>query len=191
VSRQGPLFWFRRRIIPIGSFIVATEPLSPSLIDAVLPTRRSVSTTRHIGNYFRLAEDNRLIFGGRARFAMTNPRSDVKSGEILQASMRRYFPVLKDVRIDYCWGGLVDMTADRLPRTGEHAGLYYAVGLSGHGTQISTHLGQAMARRMAGGVKPGDTLFDDPNWPAIPGHFGPPWFLPFIGAYYRFLDWRQ
>jgi glycine/D-amino acid oxidase-like deaminating enzyme len=191
VSRQGPLFWFRRRIIPIGSFIVATEPLPQSLVDAILPTRRSVSTTRHIGNYFRLAEDNRLIFGGRARFAMTSPSSDAKSGRILQASMRHYFPELADVRIDYCWGGLVDMTADRLPRTGEHAGLYYAVGLSGHGTQISVHLGQAMARRISGGTRAGDTLFDDPAWPAIPGHFGPPWFLPFIGAYYRFLDWRH
>jgi len=152
-----------------------------------MPTRRSATTTKNIGNYFRLAADNRLIFGGRARFAMSSPTSDVKSGKLLEARMRELFPELRDARIDYCWGGLVDMTADRLPRAGEHDKLFYAMGYSGHGTQMAVHMGQIMARVMSGeaSANPLSGL----RWPAVPGHFGPPWFLPFVGAYYRLQDW--
>ncbi|MCC7284294.1 MAG: FAD-binding oxidoreductase, partial [Acetobacteraceae bacterium] len=91
------------------------------------------------------------------------------------------------VRIDYCWGGIVDMTADRLPRAGEHEGMHYAMGFSGHGAQMSVHMGQVMARVMGGDAAANP--FRDLAWPAIPGHFGPPWFLPAVGLYYRWKDW--
>ncbi|MGF6507567.1 NAD(P)/FAD-dependent oxidoreductase [Paraburkholderia sp. 32] len=185
-SQVGPLQWFRRRIAPVGSFIVATEPLGKARLDAVLPTRRSYVTTLNIGNYFRATPDERLLFGGRARFAMSNPRSDEKSGRILRDGLARYFPQLADVRIDYCWGGLVDMTADRLPRAGQHEGLFYSMGYSGHGVQMSVHMGRLMADVMFGAASrnPWRTL----EWPAIPGHFGRAWFLPLVGAYYRLQD---
>ncbi|GAB7536163.1 FAD-binding oxidoreductase [Burkholderia sp. 3C] len=185
-SQSGPLQWFRRRIAPVGSFIVVTEPLGRARMDALLPTRRSYVTTRQIGNYFRPTQDDRLLFGGRARFAMSNPRSDAKSGQILRDGMLAYFPQLADVRIDYCWGGLVDMTADRLPRAGEHEGLFYSMGYSGHGVQMSVHMGRVMADVMFGAAtrNPWRTL----DWPAIPGHFGRAWFLPLVGAYYRLQD---
>jgi glycine/D-amino acid oxidase-like deaminating enzyme len=188
-SRRGPFAWLRRRIVPVGSFIIATEPLSPNLAAAIMPTRRTATTTKNIGNYFRLTPDNRLIFGGRARFALSNPTSDARSGAILHARMLELFPELRGVAIDYCWGGLVDMTADRLPRAGERDGLFYALGYSGHGTQMSVHMGQAMAKIMAGDVNANP--FAGLDWPAVPGHFGPPWFLPFVGAYYRWQDWRH
>jgi glycine/D-amino acid oxidase-like deaminating enzyme len=186
-SQKGPFFHFRRRIVPVGSFIVATEPLSEAQLDSVMPTRRTATTTKNIGNYFRVAPDGRLIWGGRARFALSSPSSDLKSGHILEASLHGTFPQLGRVRLDYCWGGIVDMTADRLPRAGEYDGLFYAMGYSGHGTQMSVHMGQQMAAVMAGcaGANPLDGL----PWPAIPGHFGPPWFMPFVGAYYRLQDW--
>jgi glycine/D-amino acid oxidase-like deaminating enzyme len=186
-SRTGPFFHFRRRMISVGSFIIATEALDSALLDRLTPHRRNYVTSKNIGNYFRISPDNRLIFGGRARFAMSNPRSDQKSGVILRAAMEEIFPELRGVRIDYCWGGLVDMTADRLPRAGEHRGMYYSTGYSGHGVQMSVHMGQVMADVMAGHPErnPWRTL----EWPAVPGHFGKPWFLPFIGAYYRFQDW--
>lgn len=185
-SQVGPLQWFRRRIAPVGSFIVVTEPLGKARMDALLPTRRSYVTTRQIGNYFRPTHDERLLFGGRARFAMSNPRSDEKSGRILRDGMLAYFPQLADVRIDYCWGGLVDMTADRLPRAGEHEGVFYSMGYSGHGVQMSVHMGLLMADVMFGDAtrNPWRTL----EWPAIPGHFGRAWFLPLVGAYYRLQD---
>ena len=182
----GPFGWFRRRMAPVGSFIVVTEPVEPALLNCLLPTRRSYVTSKNIGNYFRATSDNRLLFGGRARFAMSNPRSDEKSGRILRATLARVFPELRSVGIDYCWGGLVDMTADRLPRAGEHEGMFYAMGYSGHGVQMSVHMGQVMADVMAGraDANPWGQL----EWPPIPGHFGKPWFLPVVGAYYRLQD---
>ena len=188
-SRQGPFSWLRRRIVPVGSFILATEPLSVELAASIMPTRRTATTTMNIGNYFRLTPDNRLIFGGRARFALSSPTSDVKSGKILEARMLELFPQLSGTRIDYCWGGLVDMTADRLPRAGERDGVFYATGYSGHGTQMSVHMGQIMARVMGGDAAANPLAGLD--WPVVPGHFGPPWFLPFVGAYYRYQDWRH
>jgi len=186
-SRQGPFSWFRRRMISVGSFIIATEPLDPALLDRLLPRRRNYVTSRNIGNYFRIAPDNRLLFGGRARFAMSNPRSDRKSGVVLRAAMETMFPALRGVGIDYCWGGLVDMTADRLPRAGEHQGMYYSTGYSGHGVQMSVHMGQVMADVMAGRAE--SNPWRQLEWPAVPGHFGKPWFLPVVGAYYRLQDW--
>ena len=185
-SQHGPFFWFRRRVIPIGSFIIATEPLDAAQLDSIMPTRRTATTTQNIGNYFRISPDNRLIWGGRARFALSSPTSDLKSGRILEASLHRTFPQLGRVRIDYCWGGIIDLTADRLPRAGEHEGLFYAMGFSGHGAQMSVHMGQMMAS-VLGGDGAANPLRGLP-WPAIPGHFGPPWFMPFVGAYYRLLD---
>lgn len=188
-SRQGPFAWLRRRIVPVGSFIIVTEPLAPEKAASIMPTRRTATTTKNIGNYFRLTPDNRLIFGGRARFALSSPTSDAKSGAILQARMLELFPQLAGVRIDYCWGGLVDMTADRLPRAGERDGLFYSLGYSGHGTQMSVHMGQIMARVMGGDTAANP--FAGLDWPAVPGHFGPPWFLPVVGLYYRYQDWRH
>jgi glycine/D-amino acid oxidase-like deaminating enzyme len=188
-SIHGPFFHFRRRIVPVGSFIIATEPLAPRILDEIMPRRRTATTTKNIGHYFRISPDNRLIFGGRARFALSNPSSDLKSGRILEREMRSIFPQLREFRTDYCWGGLVDMTADRLPRAGEHNGLFYSMGYSGHGTQMSIFMGKAMAEVMNGAA--GANPFRDLPWPAIPGHFGPPWFLPLVGAYFRVKDWLR
>lgn len=185
-SRPGPFAWFRRRLVPVGSFIVVTEPLDRTVLDRLLPKRRNYVTTRIIGNYFRATPDDRLLFGGRARFAMSNPLSDAKSGRILRHAMESVFPALRGVRIDYCWGGLVDMTADRLPRAGEHDGLLYSMGYSGHGVQMSVHMGEVMAD-VIDGRKVASPWFEL-DWHAIPGNFGEPWFLPFVGAYYRVQD---
>jgi glycine/D-amino acid oxidase-like deaminating enzyme len=117
---------------------------------------------------------------------MSNPRSDKKSGEVLRATLAQLFPELAKVRIDYCWGGSVDMTSDRLPRAGEHEGMFYAMGYSGHGVQMSVHMGQILADMMEGR---GDTNpWRDLDWPSIPGHYGRPWFLPVVGAWYRLQD---
>ena len=185
-SRPGPLSWFRRRIVPVGSFIVATAPLDAAMAQRLMPGRRNYVTTRIIGNYFRLTRDNRLIYGGRARFAMPGPGSDEKSGRILRESLESVFPALTGVKLDYCWGGLVDMTEDRLPRAGEHDGLLYSMGYSGHGVQMSTHMGRVMADMIDGRAVSSPWL--DLDWRAIPGNFGEPWFLPFVGAYYRVQD---
>jgi glycine/D-amino acid oxidase-like deaminating enzyme len=184
--RQRPFAWFRRRLVAIGSFIIATEPLPAGLVERLFPQRRNYVTSRIIGNFFRLSPDDRLIFGGRARFAISNAKSDVKSGVILGRAMRDMFPELADTRIDHVWGGMVDMTADRLPRAGEHDGLFYAMGYSGHGVQMSVHMGKQMAKYMGGDLSANPWASLD--WPAIPGHLGKPWFLPAVGAWYKLQD---
>jgi glycine/D-amino acid oxidase-like deaminating enzyme len=185
-SQTGPLGWIRRRIVPVGAFIIVTEPLPAATLDKLLPRRRMSVDTKNLVNYFRTTPDNRLLFGGRARFAVSNPASDEKSGAILRAALHEVFPELRSARIDYCWGGMVDMTRDRLPRAGERKGIYYSMGYSGHGTQMSTLMGSIMAEVMDG--RTDLNPWKDFTWPAIPGHFGPPWFLPLVGAYYRLKD---
>jgi glycine/D-amino acid oxidase-like deaminating enzyme len=185
-SAAAPFGWYRRRIVSVGSFVIATAPLEPQLIDRLMPQRRNFVTSKNIGNYFRLAADNRLIFGGRARFAISSPVSDLKSGHVLEQAMHRIFPALKGVTLDHVWGGMVDLTADRLPRAGQQDGLFYAMGYSGHGVQMATHMGQAMGRVMGGeaSANPWATL----EWPSVPGHFGKPWFLPLVGLWYKWQD---
>jgi glycine/D-amino acid oxidase-like deaminating enzyme len=185
-SAVGPLGWFRRRIVPVGAFIIATEPLPVDVLDRLTPRRRMTTDTKNFVNYFRVTPDNRLLFGGRARFAATNPKSDAKSGAILRKSLGEVFPELATARIDYCWGGMVDMTRDRLPRAGEHNGLHYSMGYSGHGTHMSTYMGAIMVEVLEGKAHLNPWRHFD--WPAIPGYFGKPWFLPILGAYYRYQD---
>lgn len=189
ISQVGPFGWIRRRIVPVGAFIIVTEPLTTERLDRLLPTRRNATDTKNFVNFFRVTPDNRILFGGRARFATSNPRSDEKSGMILRQQMISVFPELADVRIDYCWGGMVDMTANRLPRAGERDGVYYSMGYSGHGTHMATLMGTLMAEIMDG--RADLNPWKDFDWPAIPGHFGKPWFLPFVGAWYRLKDILQ
>ncbi|MEH0074596.1 FAD-binding oxidoreductase [Pannonibacter sp. Pt2] len=179
--------FFRRRIVPVGSFLLATRPLTDTEVQSVMPGNRTCVTSLNVGNYFRLAPDNRLIFGGRARFSATsNQTSDEKSGRILKDALKGIFPQLGDIEVDYCWGGLVDMTKDRFPRAGEADGVHFAMGYSGHGAQIATHMGEIVADQILGRARtnPWSSL----PWPAIPGHLGQPWFLPLVGAYYKFKD---
>ncbi|MEQ4531300.1 MAG: FAD-binding oxidoreductase [Mixta sp.] len=186
VSNVGPFPWFQRRIVPVGSFIVVTEPLDEALLRQILPQDRTYVTSLNIGNYFRTTADRRLVFGGRARFAVSNPTSDTRSGEVLRAAMTALFPALGNTRIDYCWGGMVDMTADRLPHAGEQDGIFYSLGYSGHGTQMSTWMGRVMADVLA--EKRNENPWQREAWPALPGYHGKPWFLPLAGLYYKAKD---
>ncbi|SNT73787.1 NAD(P)/FAD-dependent oxidoreductase [Paracoccus seriniphilus] len=179
--------WFRRRIVPVGSFIIATRPLTETEIAASVPGDRTFVNSMNIGNYFRLTPDRRLIWGGRARFsARSDQRSDSKSGAVLRASLAATLPQLADVGIDYCWGGMVDMTADRFPRAGQADGLWYSMGYSGHGAQIATHMGEIMADRIMGHER--QNPWQDLPWQAVPLHTGKPWFLPVVGLYYQLKD---
>jgi glycine/D-amino acid oxidase-like deaminating enzyme len=183
---RRPFHWHQVRIAPVGSFIIATEPLDRGVCDDVLPTRRMASDSKNLLNYFRITPDDRMLFGGRARFAMSNRQSDRKSGRLLRDAMVRTFPQLADAKIEYCWGGQVDMSLDRLVHAGQHDGVYYAMGYAGHGVQMATYMGRQMAEYMSG--VPEANIWRDFEFRRIPGHFGPPWFLPVAGAYYKFKD---
>jgi glycine/D-amino acid oxidase-like deaminating enzyme len=179
--------FFRRRLMPIASFIIATRPLTQEEIAATIPGNRNYTNSLNISNYFRLTPDNRLLFGGRARFStVSNQKTDIPSGQLLRKQMIGVFPQLANVEIDYCWGGLVGCTQDRYPRAGSADGVIYGMGYSGHGAQMSTLIGSVLAD-IAMGRRDTNPL-DDLAWRAVPMHTGKPWFLPLVGAYYRMKD---
>lgn len=182
-----PFGWQQRRVIPVGSFIVVTEPLPQSVVDELLPNRRMASDSKNFIYYFRITPDNRLLFGGRARFALSDPSQDRKSGEILAKAMRYVFPQTRDARIDYMWGGLVDISMDQMVHAGEHKGVFYSLNYSGHGVQMATYMGKVMADVVSG--NPEANIWRDLSNPWIPAYFGQPWLhLRVGGAYYGLQD---
>ncbi|WP_129784074.1 NAD(P)/FAD-dependent oxidoreductase [Promicromonospora panici] len=178
--------WLQRRTIPVGSFIIVTEPLPLETVQQILPRNRQAADNKMLTYYFRITPDNRLLFGGRARFALSSPDSDLKSAEILKRAMSTVFPYLSSARVDYTWGGLVDLTMDQMVHAGERNGVHYSLGYSGHGVQMATYMGKQMALSMLG--KSSRNLWEHLPNPAVPGHFGPPWFLPIIGGYAKVVD---
>ena len=176
----------QRRMVVVGSFIVVTEPLGDELAREIIPRGRMVVDTKNIGHYFRLTPDNRLLFGGRARFALSNPASDRKSAAILRRDMLNVFPQLAGTRIDYVWGGHVGFPVDRMPHAGQMDGLYYSMGYSGHGVQMASLMGAKMAEIMDG--HPEANPWRDLKARAFPTYGGTAWFLPFVGAYYGLKD---
>ena len=177
----------RRRYIPIGSYIIATEPLPAAVAARLLPKGRMVFDSRHFLHYFRLTSDNRLLFGGRAEFSGPTFESAARASAILERGMVTTFPELAGTAVDYSWSGHVAFTRDQMPHAGRLGGLYYAGGYCGHGIAMATHLGDLMASRMTG-ERFDHPLLDRP-FAAVPFYNGWPWFLPLVGAYYRFRDW--
>ena len=179
----------QRRIIPIGSYIIATEPLPADLAGELIPQRRMIFDYKHFLNYFRLSEDNRMVFGGRAAFFPENDRTVRQSAHILQREMVAVYPQLRDVSIEYVWGGTLGFTFDLMPHIGEMDGLYYALGYAGHGVAMATYLGTTVAvALLEGGFK--EHAFASAPFPGAPlGLYnGRPWFLPLVGVWHRLLD---
>ncbi|MDX7950544.1 FAD-binding oxidoreductase [Lichenihabitans sp. Uapishka_5] len=184
---SGPFDYYRRRIVSVGAFILATRPLTPDEVARVMPGDRTCVTTMNVGNFFRLSPDKRLIWGGRARFStVSDQRSDAKSGHILRQALARTFPELANVEIDHCWGGLVGMTRDRFPRAGQEDGVWHAMGYSGHGAQMATHMGNVLAEMVLG--RPDANPMHGMRWDAFPLYSGKPWFMPVVGMYYKLKD---
>lgn len=179
--------WLQRRFVPIGSYIIATAPLTEQLIATLIPKRRMVFDSKHFLHYFRLTSDRRLLFGGRAVFAKPTADTTARCAAILRRDMVAVFPSLSASRVDYGWSGNVAFTRDQMPRAGRLHGAFYAGGYCGHGIAMATYLGTLVARRMAGELAD-HPLFDD-HFRAIPFYYGTPWFLPLAGAYYALLDW--
>ena len=180
-----PFGWLQRRVAQVGSFIVTTEPLDAELAASILPNRRVCSDSKELLNYFRLSEDNRLVFGGRARFVSRDPSVDPKSGDILARQMVTVFPQLRDTAIEYRWGGLVDISMDRMVHSGRGRDYHYAIGFTGHGVQMATFMGKVLAGNVLGEA---ENPWAELRNPPIPGHFGRPWFVPFAGLYFQARD---
>ena len=189
----------QKKIIPIGSFIIATEILPKKLADELSPRNRMIYDSKNYLYYFRLTPDRRMLFGGRAAFFPENDQTIPRSAQILRRGMIDVYPQLADAKIDYVWGGTLDFAFDMMPHAGQIDGLYYAVGYAGHGVAMATYQGQKIAELMASDRTGSDrTSNDKPENPFLgipfPGaplglYNGKPWFLPLAGAWYRFLDW--
>ena len=181
----------QKKIIPIGSFIIATERLSDELAHELSPKNRMIFDYKHFLNYFRLW-DNRMIFGGRAAFFPENENTTAQSGEILRREMIQIYPQLKDVKVEYVWGGTLDFAFDQMTHVGEEDGMYYALGYAGHGVAMATYLGATVADAMLkGNIR--EHPFAKFGFPGAPlGLYnGRLWFLPFAGMWYKFLDWME
>jgi glycine/D-amino acid oxidase-like deaminating enzyme len=176
----------QRRLVPIGSYIIATAPLPAADAAALLPKRRVAFDSKHFLFYWRVTGDRRLLFGGRAEFTRPTPESTRRAASILRDGLAHVFPQLAAIGIDYAWGGNVAFTRDQLPHTGKLDDVYYAGGYSGHGIAMATALGTLIARRIAG--EPIDHPLMDDRFPAIPFYNGRPWFLPLVGMFYKALD---
>ena len=176
-----------RRLVPVGSYLIATETLDESIGRRLLPRRRVAFDSKHFLFYFRLTSDHRLLFGGRAEFRRPLGNSARRAAPILRRGMIEVFPELAEAQIDYAWGGTVTFTRDQMPRAGSLEGVHYAGGYAGHGIAMATYLGDLIARRIAG--EPIEHPMLDDSFPPIPLYHGRPWFLPLVGAYYKMKDW--
>ena len=179
----------RKKIIPIGSFIIATEPLPDALARELSPRNRMIFDSKNYLYYYRLTPDNRMLFGGRAAFFPETAHTIRRSAELLRRGMVTVYPQLRDSKLEYAWGGTLDFCFDTMPHAGQMDGLYYAVGYAGHGVAMATYLGAKIAEQISGGRS--DNPYEDIPFPGAPlGLYnGWPWFLPFAGAYYKVLDW--
>ncbi len=173
----------RRRIIPIGSYIIATEPLPEELARSLSPKGRAFFDTKNFLYYWHVSEDRRMIFGGRASFRPTNVD---RSAAILHKGLLEVHPQLAGYRVEYAWGGNVGFTFDRMPHVGRKDGITYAMGCCGTGVALMTALGTAVGEWLGGGPAPALAAL---TFPLVPAPYeGRPWFLPFAGEWFRLLD---
>lgn len=178
--------WFRRRVIPIGSYIIATEALPERLLMRLMPHARVFSDTRRVVYYYRGSPDGtRILFGGRVSAGETDPRL---SAPRLHAELVRIFPELETTRITHSWMGFVAYTFDTLPHTGAHDGIHYAMGYCGSGIALASYLGMLTGARLVGTKPVADCPFESFRFITRPGYTGHPWFLRQLVAYHRWCD---
>jgi len=178
---------FRRRLLPIRSAMIATEPLSPQLMQRLMPTRRMYGDSRRVMAYYRPSPDGqRILFGGRAAGPGDRPAANAR---YLRRRLMDVFPELDKTRITHIWSGMVAYTFDHAPHLGEQDGLFYAMGYCGSGVARSSFFGARLGHKILGNEKEGATAFDDLTFGTRPFYTGNPWFLPAIVRWHRLADW--
>ncbi len=142
------------RIMPVGTYIACTEPLAPALADSLIPSHSAACDTNFVLDYFRTTADHRMLYGGRVSYSTLAPANLAQS---MRRRMVQTFPQLAGTRVEYAWGGLVDISMNRAPDfgrlphpTGAAASVYYLQGFSGHGLALSGLAGRVVAEAMAG-----------------------------------------
>ncbi|MGX3022082.1 NAD(P)/FAD-dependent oxidoreductase [Ursidibacter sp. B-7004-1] len=171
-----------RKILPVESFIIATEPLEQSLADSLINNGMSVCDNNILLDYYRLSADNRLLFG-------SDSSNNIDMVQKMRKNMLNVFPQLENVKIDYGWGGPIDMTLNASPHFGRiQPNIYFAQGFSGHGVALTGLAGRIIAEAIEGNDQR-LCVFEQLKVPTI---FGGKWVKQMalkIGIpYYRFLD---
>jgi glycine/D-amino acid oxidase-like deaminating enzyme len=182
----GPLTpWQQRRVIPIGSYIIATEHLGIERASRLILRDRHITDTRRIVVYYRLSPDRcRLLFGGRVSLTETDTRI---SAPRLHNQMTIIFPQLKDARVSHSWMGFVGWTFAHMPHLGRHNGVWYSLGYCGSGISLASYFGTRLGQQVLG-LKEGKTALDDLPFRTRPLYYGKPWFLSSSVWWYRQLD---
>lgn len=184
--------WFSRRIFPITSNVIVTEPIDPARLAKTLPNKRVMIDTRRDPASIRLTPDGtRLQFGGARGIPFTD---FAKKALEIREMFVEILPHMADVKIDYCWSGMISYPFDKLPHVGVRDGVYYTMGHCGTGVPLSTYLGHKLALKILGD-KDGATPFDDDDAHVFPTRFfyggGRPWFVPLGARAYHFQDKRD
>lgn len=182
----GVVPYLERRVIPVASYIIATEPLPDELTRQLSPRRRMFSDTKRDLFYFRLSPDGtRVLFGARpSARALLEHEAAGRSFALACA----VWPALRDYRVTHCWTGNVGMTVDHTPHMGVHEGAHYAVGCNGSGVAMMTYLGHQTALRILGRQNR-PCAFEGLPFPADPVRLARPWIVPAAAGYYRLRDW--
>lgn len=177
--------WLQRRVIPIGSYVIATDIVAPDLMNRLMPTNRVLSDTRKLVYYYRPSPDRkRIIFGGRVSLSETDPK---RSARRLHKELVRLFPELESIKISHSWVGFVGYSFDSLMHCGERQGVSHAMAYCGSGVGMAGYLGMRMGKQIAG-IDDEGSVFSRIPFPTRPLYTGNPWFLaPSIFAY-RLMD---
>jgi glycine/D-amino acid oxidase-like deaminating enzyme len=183
---SGPLSpWLRRRVIPIGSYQIATERLGTGRVRDLIPQARNICDSQRVIVYFRPSPDGeRIVYGGRAALAEKDPLVCVPR---LRNMLTAIFPQLEGVAITHAWVGWVAYTFDTLPHLGTHAGIHYCMGYCGQGVPLAPHFGRRIGQQMMG-LSEGRTALDGLPFPTRFFYRGDPWFMAPSVLVYRALD---
>ena len=153
-------------VFPAGSYIIGTEPLSEDVVNEINPRDIAVCDLNEVVDYFRLSADKRLLYGGACNYSGRDPAS-IKS--YILPRMLKVYPQLKDVRIDFEWGGKIGIVLNRIPAVGRiNRNVYYCQGYSGHGVAATHVMGEVMADAIGGTMERYD-LFADMGHFRLPG----------------------
>ena len=176
------------RIMPVGTYMLATEPLDPALSARLMPGNAAACDNNVVLDYFRFSADHRLLFGGQVSYSGRTPR---RLQAVMQQRMAAVFPVLRDVKVAFVWGGFVDISMNRTPDFGRLGhNIYYLQGFSGHGVAATGLAGRLAAEAIAGQAGRFDvfarlrhTAFPGGRWLRTPT-------LVLGMAWHRLMEWR-
>jgi gamma-glutamylputrescine oxidase len=177
----------RDRIMPVGTYIIATEPLGRERIESLMRENVAVSDINFVLDYFRRSEDHRLLFGGRVSYS---GRDALDTANATRVRMLKVFPSLRDVKVEFAWGGHVDITMSRAPDFGRLApNVYYLQGFSGHGIALTGVAGRMVAEAVATQSERFDlfTKLKHHNFPGGPALRMPALVLAML--WFRMKDW--